>query len=57
MVAEGVDATKSVYALSRDIDIDMPITYQVHEVLTAGKNPEKALRDLMSRKLKQEYRL
>ncbi len=54
MVAEGVDSTISVYALSKKYDVEMPITEQVHEVLFNEKNPLEAIKSLMTRTLKKE---
>lgn len=55
MVAEGVQTTKSVYALSEKLGIEMPITREVYKALFEGKNAKTATRDLMSRDLKPEW--
>lgn len=54
MVAEGVETTKSAYALSRKLDVDMPITVEVYKVLFEQKPPGDAINDLMTRGLKSE---
>ena len=54
MVAEGVETVKSVFNLSKKLNIDMPITRQVYAVLYQGKSPKKAVADLMTRPLKHE---
>ena len=54
MVAEGVETVKSVFHLSKKLNIDMPITRQVYAVLYKGKSPKKAVADLMTRPLKTE---
>ncbi len=54
MVAEGVKTTESVYGLGKKLEVELPITEQVHEVLYNGKDPEQAVRELMGRELKQE---
>ena len=54
MVAEGIKTTRSTYALSRKLGVDMPITTQVYQVLYEGKNPKEAVKELMSRELKAE---
>jgi len=54
MVAEGVDTTQSVYDLSRKLEIEMPITEQIYQVLFQDKDPKLAIRELMTRDLKQE---
>ena len=54
MVAEGVRTAKSVYNLSRKLDVEMPISHQVYNILYENISPEIALAQLMSRELKQE---
>lgn len=54
MVAEGVKTTEALYAVGRKLKVDMPITEQVYQVLYANKNAEMAVRDLMTRGLKEE---
>jgi len=53
-VAEGVRTTRSVFELSRRLDVEMPIVEQVHRILYEDKEPRVALVDLMSRAPKQE---
>jgi len=54
MVAEGIGTTAATLELARRAGIEMPITEQVHAVLTAGRATRDAIRDLMERRLKQE---
>ncbi|MFC1808095.1 NAD(P)H-dependent glycerol-3-phosphate dehydrogenase [Candidatus Omnitrophota bacterium] len=54
MVAEGVDTSKSVYELSKRLNIQTPITDQVYKVLFEDKNPLKAVKELMKRDRKSE---
>lgn len=54
MVAEGVKTSKSVYDLSRQMGVEMPISEQVYQVLYEQKKPEQAVIDLMARTLKPE---
>ncbi|AEA33837.1 NAD(P)H-dependent glycerol-3-phosphate dehydrogenase [Hippea maritima] len=54
MVPEGVNTTKSVYNLSKEKNIDMPITNEIYKILYEGKKPFDALKDLMNRPLKAE---
>ena len=54
MVAEGVGTTAATLELARRAGIEMPITEQVHAVLTAGRATRDAIRELMERRLKQE---
>jgi len=53
-VAEGVRTTRSVFALSRSLGVEMPIVEQVHAILYDDKSPKKAVVDLMSRTPKHE---
>lgn len=54
MIAEGVKTAKSVYNLSRELNVEMPISQQVYHILYNDLSPEKALHSLMTRDLKQE---
>ncbi|BAI81420.1 glycerol-3-phosphate dehydrogenase (NAD(P)+) [Deferribacter desulfuricans SSM1] len=54
MVAEGVFTTKAVYELSKDIDVEMPITEEVYKIIYEGKEPIKSFYDIMERPLKVE---
>ncbi len=53
-VAEGVGTAAATLELARRAGIEMPITEQVHAVLTAGRVTRDAIRELMERRLKQE---
>ncbi len=53
-VVEGIATCKSVVALARRYDIEMPITRAVYEVLFEGKGVQTAISDLMTRRLKAE---
>ncbi|MFZ0392152.1 MAG: NAD(P)H-dependent glycerol-3-phosphate dehydrogenase [Calditrichia bacterium] len=54
MVAEGVRTTRSVHQLQKKYQVEMPISEQVYQVLFHQKNPELAVRDLMTRDPKEE---
>lgn len=54
MVAEGVGTTAATLALARRHGVEMPITEQMHGVLTEGLAPRQAIRNLMERRLKGE---
>jgi glycerol-3-phosphate dehydrogenase (NAD(P)+) len=54
MVAEGVGSAAATLELARRAKIEMPITDQVHAVLTAGRATRDSIRELMERRLKQE---
>ena len=53
-VAEGVSSTAAALELAGRARVEMPITEQVHAVLTAGRVTKDAIRELMERRLKQE---
>ncbi len=54
MVAEGIPTTQAAYRLAVKYKVDMPIAKEVYLVLYKNKNPRKAVRDLMTRRLKEE---
>ncbi|MBV6479645.1 MAG: Glycerol-3-phosphate dehydrogenase [NAD(P)+] [Ignavibacteria bacterium] len=54
MVAEGVTTTKSAFELSKKLNIELPITHQVYDILFKNKDPHKATKSLMKRNLKEE---
>jgi glycerol-3-phosphate dehydrogenase (NAD(P)+) len=53
-VAEGIRNTRSVYLLSRRLEVEMPIVEQMYKVIYERKKPSEAVRDLMQRSLKSE---
>lgn len=55
MVAEGVKTAKSIYNLSRKIDVEMPICEEIYRILYEDVTPAQALRRLMTRSLKGEF--
>ncbi len=54
MVAEGVKTARSVYHLSKKLDVDMPICSRVYEVIYENKDPQAAVSELLERDLKHE---
>ena len=54
MVAEGVKTARSVYALSRRLQVEMPISQAVYHILYEGLSPQAATYQLMTRDLKCE---
>ncbi len=54
MVAEGVETVKAVHKLRQKLDVSMPISEEVYKIIYEGKDPRKAVNDLMTRKLKAE---
>src|SRR6266851_6187797 len=53
-IAEGVGSAAATLELAHRTEVEMPITEQVHAVLTAGRVTRDAIRELMERRLKQE---
>ncbi|HEY0378835.1 MAG TPA: NAD(P)H-dependent glycerol-3-phosphate dehydrogenase [Pyrinomonadaceae bacterium] len=53
-VAEGVMTTRAVHNLARKLNVEMPITSEVHAVLYEGKRAEDAAGELMVRPLRGE---
>ncbi len=53
-VAEGVVTAKAVHDLARKLNVDMPITEAVYEVVYGHGDPRKAVAGLMGRALKSE---
>ena len=53
-VAEGVPTSKALVALTRRLRVEMPIATEVHHVLFDGKDPRRAVTDLMLRAPKKE---
>jgi glycerol-3-phosphate dehydrogenase (NAD(P)+) len=54
MVAEGVFTARSVHAEAQGMDLAMPITAEVFRVLYEGKDPRRAVQDLMVRAPRSE---
>ncbi len=57
MVAEGVETTKAIKKLSSQMNLEMPISNEVYQILFNHKDPLKALQELMKRSLKIEWNL
>jgi glycerol-3-phosphate dehydrogenase (NAD(P)+) len=53
-VAEGVKTAQSAHELAKKLDVDMPITHEVHAVLFEDKHPLEAVTELMTRELRPE---
>ena len=54
MVAEGIKTSLSAHNLARKMGIEMPITTEVYKIIYQGKDPREAVKDVMTRKLKEE---
>lgn len=51
---EGVKTVHELYAMARRLEVDMPITEQVHRVVYEGLSPAKAVEILLNREPKSE---
>lgn len=54
-VAEGVHTTREVFNRARQLGVDMPITCEVHAVLSEGRSPRTAVENLLNREQKAEH--
>jgi glycerol-3-phosphate dehydrogenase (NAD(P)+) len=54
-VAEGVRTAKSAFDLAKRLEVDMPITREVHALLYEDKPAKQAVIDLMARELSHEF--
>ncbi|MBI3037638.1 NAD(P)-dependent glycerol-3-phosphate dehydrogenase [bacterium] len=54
MVVEGVPTTKIAYEWGKKLNISLPITAEIYNILFEGKSPFEAIKDLMQRSLKDE---
>jgi glycerol-3-phosphate dehydrogenase (NAD(P)+) len=57
MVAEGVLTTNAAVGLARKMQVEMPITQQMHAILHEDKSPRDAIRELMTRPATSEVTL
>ena len=56
MVAEGVRTAKSALQLAQRYGVDVPITREVYGIIYEGKPPQQAVKDLMTREAKPEFK-
>ncbi|MCQ2752012.1 MAG: NAD(P)-dependent glycerol-3-phosphate dehydrogenase [Coriobacteriales bacterium] len=54
-VAEGAISAKTIYVLSKKMNVDMPLCESVYKILYEGLSAKSALSDLFSRDLKSEF--
>jgi len=54
MISEGINTAESVYRLSKEYRISMPISQVVYEILFKEKDPKTSIHKLMSRDLIEE---
>jgi glycerol-3-phosphate dehydrogenase (NAD(P)+) len=56
MVAEGIKTTSVAVRLAERYGVEMPITSEMHAVLNEGRTPAEAIRRLMSRAPRNEFK-
>ncbi len=56
MVAEGIKTTSVAVRLAERYQVDMPITAEMHAVLNEGRTPAEAIRRLMTRAPRNEFK-
>jgi len=54
MVAEGIKTTRSIFDLTRQLGVELPILEQVYKIIYMDKSCSDAVRDLLARGLKAE---
>ncbi|MBQ9406527.1 MAG: NAD(P)-dependent glycerol-3-phosphate dehydrogenase [Desulfovibrio sp.] len=54
MVAEGVATTQAVHDMAQRMGVDAPLTDAVYAIVYAGRQPGEVLRELLSRRLRDE---
>ncbi|MCP4105336.1 MAG: NAD(P)-dependent glycerol-3-phosphate dehydrogenase [Desulfobacteraceae bacterium] len=55
MVAEGVKTAKSVYNLSKKLEVEAPISHEIYNILYEDASPKEAVYRLMTRDLSCEF--
>ncbi len=55
MVAEGVQTSVSVKMISEKLNIDMPVSSEIYEILHRGKDARESIKALLGRTLKDEH--
>lgn len=54
-VAEGVETTRALFSLAEELDIEMPITEELYNILFKGAPARNAIDSLMNRDLEKEW--
>lgn len=53
-VAEGVKTCRAAWDLAKKYNVSMPVVDEIYQLLYEGKDPKRAVKDLMNRELKGE---
>ena len=54
MIIEGISTTKVAYELAQELDVYMPITQAIYQVIYEGKDIREAIHHMMSNEFKEE---
>ena len=54
MVIEGISTTKAAYELAQELDVYMPITQAIYEVIYQDKGIKDAIFEIMNNEFKAE---
>jgi glycerol-3-phosphate dehydrogenase (NAD(P)+) len=54
-VAEGVETTRAIFSLAKELDVEMPITEELYYILFTGAPARNAIDSLMNRDLEKEW--
>ena len=54
MIIEGISTTKVAHELAQELDVYMPITQAIYQVIYEGKDIREAIHHMMSNEFKEE---
>ena len=54
MIIEGISTTKVAHELAQELDVYMPITQSIYQVIYEGKDIREAIHHMMSNEFKEE---
>ena len=54
MIIEGISTTKAAYELAQELDVYMPITQAIYQVIYEGKEIREAINFMMNNEFKEE---
>ena len=54
MIIEGISTTKAAYELAQELDVYMPITQAIYQVIYEGQDIREAINFMMNNEFKEE---
>lgn len=54
-LAEGVATASAMLKMAKELNVELPITRAVYEIINSGVNPDEILKDLFNRENKREF--